>query len=46
VALGIGRELIPREALATRNRSWIIELARRFLAAVKDSRAAVTTVGG
>lgn len=38
VALGIGTELIPREAVAQRNRGWIAELARRFLNIVKDAR--------
>lgn len=39
VALGIGGELIPKEAVAQRNASWITELARRFLTIVKDTRA-------
>ena len=40
VALGIGTELIPREALEQRNASWITELVRRFLGIVKTARAA------
>ena len=39
VALGIGTELIPREAVESRNSGWITELARRFLKIVKDARA-------
>ena len=38
-ALGIGTELIPREAVESRNGGWIAELARRFLKIVKDARA-------
>jgi 2-dehydro-3-deoxyphosphogluconate aldolase/(4S)-4-hydroxy-2-oxoglutarate aldolase len=40
VALGIGAELIPKEAVELRNSGWIAELARRFLKIVKDARAA------
>jgi 2-dehydro-3-deoxyphosphogluconate aldolase / (4S)-4-hydroxy-2-oxoglutarate aldolase len=40
VALGIGTELIPREALEKRNAGWITELARRFLGIVKHARTA------
>lgn len=39
VALGIGTELIPKEAVDSRNAGWIAELARRFLAIVKGARA-------
>jgi 2-dehydro-3-deoxyphosphogluconate aldolase/(4S)-4-hydroxy-2-oxoglutarate aldolase len=39
VALGIGTELIPRDAVESRNRGWIAELARRFLRIVKEARA-------
>jgi len=39
VALGIGQELIPREAVEKRNSGWITELARRFLGIVKEARA-------
>jgi 2-dehydro-3-deoxyphosphogluconate aldolase/(4S)-4-hydroxy-2-oxoglutarate aldolase len=39
VALGIGTELIPRDAVESRNGGWIAELARRFLKIVKEARA-------
>jgi 2-dehydro-3-deoxyphosphogluconate aldolase / (4S)-4-hydroxy-2-oxoglutarate aldolase len=39
-ALGIGTELIPKEAVEQRNAGWIAELARRFIAIVKAARAA------
>jgi 2-dehydro-3-deoxyphosphogluconate aldolase / (4S)-4-hydroxy-2-oxoglutarate aldolase len=38
-ALGIGSELIPKEALARRQEAWIGELARRFTGIVQDARA-------
>jgi 2-dehydro-3-deoxyphosphogluconate aldolase/(4S)-4-hydroxy-2-oxoglutarate aldolase len=38
-ALGIGEDLIPTEAIRQRNESWIHELARRFLAMVREARA-------
>jgi 2-dehydro-3-deoxyphosphogluconate aldolase / (4S)-4-hydroxy-2-oxoglutarate aldolase len=38
-ALGIGSELIPREALRFRQENWIQELARRFITIVRDARA-------
>jgi 2-dehydro-3-deoxyphosphogluconate aldolase/(4S)-4-hydroxy-2-oxoglutarate aldolase len=38
-ALGIGSELLPREALQKRQENWIHELARRFTAIVRDARA-------
>jgi 2-dehydro-3-deoxyphosphogluconate aldolase/(4S)-4-hydroxy-2-oxoglutarate aldolase len=38
VALGIGRELIPREALQQRQEGRIRELARRFLNFIKTAR--------
>jgi 2-dehydro-3-deoxyphosphogluconate aldolase/(4S)-4-hydroxy-2-oxoglutarate aldolase len=38
VALGIGGELIPREAIRRRQPDRIVELARRFLEAVSDAR--------
>ena len=41
VALGIGTELIPQEAVEQRNRGWIAELARRFLKIVKETRASL-----
>jgi 2-dehydro-3-deoxyphosphogluconate aldolase / (4S)-4-hydroxy-2-oxoglutarate aldolase len=37
-ALGIGAELIPREALELRKEGQIFELARRFLSIVKEAR--------
>jgi 2-dehydro-3-deoxyphosphogluconate aldolase / (4S)-4-hydroxy-2-oxoglutarate aldolase len=37
-ALGIGSELIPREALLSRQENWIQELARRFITIVRDAR--------
>jgi 2-keto-3-deoxy-6-phosphogluconate aldolase len=40
VALGIGSALIPNDAVQTRNCGWIAELARRFMALVKDARVA------
>lgn len=38
-AIGIGAELLPREALTLRQDNRIHELARRFLAMVKEGRA-------
>lgn len=38
VALGIGGELIPREAIRWRQPNRIVELARRFTAAVSSAR--------
>jgi 2-dehydro-3-deoxyphosphogluconate aldolase/(4S)-4-hydroxy-2-oxoglutarate aldolase len=37
VAVGIGGALIPREAIERRQDHWIYELARRFLAMVKEA---------
>jgi 2-dehydro-3-deoxyphosphogluconate aldolase/(4S)-4-hydroxy-2-oxoglutarate aldolase len=39
IALGIGRELLPREAIRLRQSARIGELARRFLDFVKSGRA-------
>jgi 2-dehydro-3-deoxyphosphogluconate aldolase/(4S)-4-hydroxy-2-oxoglutarate aldolase len=39
IALGVGRELIPREAVQLRQAARIAELARRFLDFVKSGRA-------
>jgi 2-dehydro-3-deoxyphosphogluconate aldolase/(4S)-4-hydroxy-2-oxoglutarate aldolase len=39
--IGIGSELMPREALQTRQSAWIHELARRFTAIVRDARARI-----
>jgi len=38
-ALGVGRELIPNEAVQQRRPEWIRELARRFLGLVKNARS-------
>ena len=38
-AIGIGSELMPREALQMRKREWIQELARRFTTIVREARA-------
>jgi 2-dehydro-3-deoxyphosphogluconate aldolase/(4S)-4-hydroxy-2-oxoglutarate aldolase len=38
LAVGVGQELIPREAVEKRNGGWITELARRFLGIVRDAR--------
>jgi 2-dehydro-3-deoxyphosphogluconate aldolase/(4S)-4-hydroxy-2-oxoglutarate aldolase len=40
IALGIGTELIPKEAVESRNGGWIAELARRFLKIVQEARTA------
>jgi 2-dehydro-3-deoxyphosphogluconate aldolase/(4S)-4-hydroxy-2-oxoglutarate aldolase len=37
-SLGIGSELMPRKAVATRQGEWIRELARRFIEAVRNAR--------
>jgi 2-dehydro-3-deoxyphosphogluconate aldolase/(4S)-4-hydroxy-2-oxoglutarate aldolase len=39
VAVGVGAELIPRRALEEREPAWILELAHRFLALIKEARA-------
>ena len=39
MALGIGGELIPHDAIQRRQEHWIGELARRFLHMVKEARA-------
>jgi 2-dehydro-3-deoxyphosphogluconate aldolase/(4S)-4-hydroxy-2-oxoglutarate aldolase len=38
-ALGVGEDLIPRQALRFREASWIRELASRFLTFVRQARA-------
>jgi len=38
VAIGVGQELIPRKAVEQRQADWIAELARRFMALVKEAR--------
>lgn len=40
-ALGVGSELLPREAIRRRQDQRIHELARRFLGFVKDARGAI-----
>jgi 2-dehydro-3-deoxyphosphogluconate aldolase/(4S)-4-hydroxy-2-oxoglutarate aldolase len=42
LVLGIGTELIPRDAVESRNSGWIRELARRFLKLVNEARASLT----
>jgi 2-dehydro-3-deoxyphosphogluconate aldolase/(4S)-4-hydroxy-2-oxoglutarate aldolase len=37
-SLGIGSELMPRQALAKRQDQWIHELARRFIETVRNAR--------
>lgn len=41
-ALGVGGELLPREAIRVRNQKQIRELARRYLGMVKDARELLT----
>jgi 2-dehydro-3-deoxyphosphogluconate aldolase/(4S)-4-hydroxy-2-oxoglutarate aldolase len=41
VALGIGRELVPSQAIRNREVARIHELARRFLGFVKNARGGV-----
>jgi 2-dehydro-3-deoxyphosphogluconate aldolase/(4S)-4-hydroxy-2-oxoglutarate aldolase len=38
VAIGVGKELIPRKAVQHRQADWITELARRFASLVKEAR--------
>ena len=38
VAVGVGKELIPRKAVELRQSDWITELARRFLSLIKAAR--------
>jgi 2-dehydro-3-deoxyphosphogluconate aldolase/(4S)-4-hydroxy-2-oxoglutarate aldolase len=40
-ALGIGEDMVPRQAVADRDREWIRELSRRFLNIVKRARTKV-----
>jgi len=37
-AVGIGSELMPKKALATRQGQWIHELARRFIESIRNAR--------
>jgi len=41
-ALGVGRELIPKEAIQQRRAGWVRELARRFLGLVRSARSQTT----
>ena len=45
-ALGVGRELIPKEAIQQRRAGWIHELARRFLGLVKNARSLTAVLKG
>jgi len=38
VALGVGRSLIPREAVHERSKDWIRELAHRFVEMVREAK--------
>jgi 2-dehydro-3-deoxyphosphogluconate aldolase/(4S)-4-hydroxy-2-oxoglutarate aldolase len=38
-SIGIGSELMPHKAIATRQDEWIRELARRFIETVRNARA-------
>ena len=44
--LGIGKDLLPQEAIRTRNADWINELARRFMEMVRQARNGEITNGG
>jgi 2-dehydro-3-deoxyphosphogluconate aldolase/(4S)-4-hydroxy-2-oxoglutarate aldolase len=44
-ALGVGGDLIPRDALERRHEQQIHELARRYVALVKETRTLKATVG-
>jgi 2-dehydro-3-deoxyphosphogluconate aldolase/(4S)-4-hydroxy-2-oxoglutarate aldolase len=37
-AVGVGTELVPREAVYRRDQHWITELAHRFLSFIQDAR--------
>lgn len=37
-AIGVGQDLLPREAIRVRNSEWIHELVRRFLLMVQEGR--------
>jgi 2-dehydro-3-deoxyphosphogluconate aldolase / (4S)-4-hydroxy-2-oxoglutarate aldolase len=39
LAIGVGRELIPRQAVEQRQKDWIVELAGRFADVVQHARA-------
>jgi 2-dehydro-3-deoxyphosphogluconate aldolase/(4S)-4-hydroxy-2-oxoglutarate aldolase len=42
-AIGVGGELIPKEAVQQRDEHWITELARRFLTIIQETRGRVAT---
>jgi 2-dehydro-3-deoxyphosphogluconate aldolase / (4S)-4-hydroxy-2-oxoglutarate aldolase len=44
-AIGVGTELIPRDAIENRESDRIQELAQRFLTAVKDARERLSPIG-
>jgi 2-dehydro-3-deoxyphosphogluconate aldolase/(4S)-4-hydroxy-2-oxoglutarate aldolase len=38
-AIGVGQDLLPRDAIRQNNKKWIHELTRRFLAMVQEGRS-------
>jgi 2-dehydro-3-deoxyphosphogluconate aldolase / (4S)-4-hydroxy-2-oxoglutarate aldolase len=42
-AVGVGQDLLPRDAVRNRNMLWIHELARRFMATVQEGRPRLVT---
>jgi 2-dehydro-3-deoxyphosphogluconate aldolase / (4S)-4-hydroxy-2-oxoglutarate aldolase len=44
-AVGIGSDLMPKQALQARQDSWIRELARRLIEAVHNARTPITSEG-
>jgi 2-dehydro-3-deoxyphosphogluconate aldolase/(4S)-4-hydroxy-2-oxoglutarate aldolase len=38
-AVGVGHDLLPHDAVRNRNALWILELARRFIATVREGRS-------
>lgn len=45
-AIGVGRELFTHEAVRMRKAQWILELARRYINIVKNTRAVQSPPGG
>jgi 2-dehydro-3-deoxyphosphogluconate aldolase/(4S)-4-hydroxy-2-oxoglutarate aldolase len=43
-AVGVGTELIPREAIQRRDTHWITELARRFVHIIQEARTGLVLV--
>jgi 2-dehydro-3-deoxyphosphogluconate aldolase / (4S)-4-hydroxy-2-oxoglutarate aldolase len=43
VAIGVGKELIPKSAVQERDERWITELARRFLNSIREARRQTVT---